>query len=207
MLAPKVSMTFHQNSPPLMIITQVVSISFLLLLHSPSPALALPTSSTHNPSSLVDSVCKEANEEGHLNYNDCVAALMLDPKALSARNKKLLAKIELNLALSNSTSSLTYIDAMAKKEKSSPALKSALEYCVSQYKDTVQCFKMALMDLDVDPEAANYDAFVANDGQYYCGEQLNSKGFQSQVVDSINTRNYYVMLYSRIGQIITNKMT
>ncbi|XP_044474947.1 uncharacterized protein LOC123202861 [Mangifera indica] len=178
-----------------------------ILANQLQPALALPTSSTHKPSSLVDSVCKEANELGHLNYNDCVAALVFDPKASFAKNKKLLAKIELNLAISNSTSSLTYIDAMAKKEKSSPALKSALEYCVSQYQCTVQCFKMALTDLDVDPEAANYDAFVANDGQYYCGEQLNSRGSQSQVVDSINTRNYYVMLYSRIGQIITNKMT
>ncbi|XP_044475800.1 uncharacterized protein LOC123203506 isoform X3 [Mangifera indica] len=108
------------------------------------------------------------------------AALALDPKALSTTNVKLLAKIALNLAVSNSTSSLKYIDAMAKKEKSSPKLKSAHEFCISQYQYTVNSFKSALSDLDVDPMTANYDAKVASDGASYCADKLKSEGFQSK---------------------------
>ncbi|XP_044475327.1 uncharacterized ATP-dependent helicase C29A10.10c-like [Mangifera indica] len=108
------------------------------------------------------------------------AALALDPKALSTTNVKLLAKIALNLAVSNSTSSLKYIDAMAKKEKSSPRLKSAHEFCISQYQYTVNSFKSALSDLDVDPMTANYDAKVASDGASYCADKMKSEGFQSK---------------------------
>ncbi|XP_044474937.1 uncharacterized protein LOC123202852 [Mangifera indica] len=179
MNAPRTSTTFHQNYPLLTIISQIFSISFVLLLHSPSPTLALSTSSNDGPSSLVNSVCEETTQ---CSYKDCVAALALDPKALSTTNVKLLAKIALNLAVpvSNSTSSLKYIDAMAKKEKSSPRLKSAHEFCISQYQYTVNSFKSALTDLDVDPMTANYDAKVASDGASYCADKLKSGGFQSK---------------------------
>ncbi|XP_044475329.1 uncharacterized protein LOC123203178 [Mangifera indica] len=203
MNAPRTSMTFHQNYPLLTIISQIFSISFVLLLHSPSPTLAFSTSSNDGPSSLVNSVCKETT---HCSYKNCVAALALDPKALSATNVKLLAQIALNLAVSNTTSSLIYIDAMAKKERSSPRLKLALEYCVSEYEYTVNAFKASLGDLEVDPLYANYDALVAYDGAYNCADKLKSEGFQSQDVDSIRTRNNYVSIYSDIGGTITNKM-
>ncbi|XP_044474953.1 uncharacterized protein LOC123202867 [Mangifera indica] len=203
MYAHKTSMAFHHNSPPLMIITQVFSISFLLLIHSLLPALALVASSNNGPSSLVRSVCEETSQ---CSYKDCVAALALDPKALSTTNVRLLAKIALNLAISNSTNSLKYIDAMAKKEKSSPRLKSALEFCISQYQYTVNSFKSALSDLDVDPMTANYDAKVASDGAYYCADKLKSEGFQSKDVDSVRARNNHVLIYSDIGYTVTNKM-
>ncbi|XP_044474939.1 uncharacterized protein LOC123202854 [Mangifera indica] len=203
MNAPKISMTFHHNSPPLMIITQAFSISFFLFLHSHSLALALVAPSKDGPSSLVNSVCKGTTQ---CSYNDCVAALALDPKTLSTTNVKLLAKTALNLAISNTTNSQTYIDKMAKKEKSSPRLKSALEFCVSQYQYSVNSFKSALRQLDVDPMTANFDAKVASDGANYCAGRLNSEGFRSQDVDSVRVKINHVLIYSDIGYTVTSKM-
>ncbi|KAJ0086761.1 uncharacterized protein LOC116146458 [Pistacia vera] len=198
-------MASHRNSPPLTIITQLLSISFFLLLHSPSPATAVPATNNDAPSSLVNKVCQKTTL---CSYNDCVAALALDPKSSSATDAKALAKIALKLAVSNSTSSEKYIDEMAKNEGSSPGLKSALEYCVLQYQSVVLLsFRSALNEVDDDPLTANYDAKFASDGAYYCGEKLKSGGFQSHDVDSIRTRNNYVTIYSDIGFAVTNMIS
>ncbi|XP_044511550.1 cell wall / vacuolar inhibitor of fructosidase 2-like [Mangifera indica] len=187
----------------LMIITQVLSISFFLLHQSPLPAITVPTLNIEAPSSLVNRVCKMTTI---CSYKDCIAALALDPRASSTSNPKALAKIALKLVVSNSTNSKKYIEAMAKKQCFSLSLKSALEYCVSQYESVViPSFKMALKEVDEDPLTANYDAKVASDGANYCEEKLSCEGCHD--VASITTRNYYVKIYSDIGFAVTNMIS
>ncbi|KAH7568094.1 hypothetical protein ACOSP7_009502 [Xanthoceras sorbifolium] len=172
---------FHTN-----VLIQI-TICFFLLLLSLSPIKA----------NLVNDVCKDTQ-----NPTSCVSALELDAKATSTTDLKALAKMALQLAVSNSTNSKKYIEEMAGKT-TEPALKKALETCVSNYVYSVGSFNSALEELDEDMDTATYDAKVAGDGAQYCEDALAFGGVKEA---SVSTRNGYVFLYSDIGFVITNKL-
>ena len=164
-----------------------ITILFFLFLHSLSPATA----------NLVSDVCKETK-----NPPSCVSALNQDPKSPSTTDVKALAKIALQLAVSNSTTSKNDIQNLAKKS-TQPTLKKALDICVSSYVQVVASFNSSLHEIDEDPQTANYDASVAGDGARSCEDALASGGLK---VASVSTLNGYVFLHSNIGDVITSRL-
>lgn len=172
------------------------AIALFLIIHSPSQTDARILK--NSPSTLVDSVCKNA-----LNYSDCVSALESDPQTPSASDLKVLAKIAFAIAVTNTTNGKDYIAKMAKDSSTATSLVPALKQCVSDYESAVVSFDSAKVELDEDIMSANYDAKVAGDSAVSCETSLNSTRLD---VPSVRARNYYVNLFSNIGYVITDML-
>lgn len=181
-----------------LVMKQVAAAAIALLLIIRSPSQTNARILKNSPSTLVESVCKKA-----LNYADCVSSLDSDPQTPSASDLKTLAKIALEIAVTNTTNSKDYIDKMAKDNSTAPSLIPALKQCVSNYESAVVSFDSAKVELDEDIMSANYDAKVAGDSAVSCETTLNSTRLD---VPSVRARNYYVNLFSNIGYVITDML-
>ncbi|XP_062099142.1 pectinesterase inhibitor-like [Humulus lupulus] len=148
-------------------------------------------------SNLVDSVCKET-----LDYTKCLEALESDPKSKTTTDLKVLAKIAVQLSISNAKGSLSFIHDEIKKGTGG-AQQEALEKCASSYETVVESFNSALIELDDDVLSANYDIKVAGDDVDSCKSELVSKKVE---IPALSDRNDQVKLYSNIGFVITNKL-
>ena len=167
-------------------------ISLFFLIHFLSPAQAA--------SKLVEGVCHETN-----NYSFCIQALESDPKTRAAKNYMDLAVIALNLGISNSTATRSYIARLYKnpKKKRDHRKKSALKSCLWGYDGTVLSFRSALMELKEDPLTANYNAKVAGDGAVYCSSFMASARIKDS---SISDGNRFASSLSFIAFLITNHL-
>ncbi|KAJ6876700.1 hypothetical protein NC651_029642 [Populus alba x Populus x berolinensis] len=79
------------------------------------------------PSKLMQDICKET-AKSHGSYDDCVSALELDPTADSADINKL-AKISLQLGISNTADTRNYIKKLLKN--ATPESQETLNTCLS----------------------------------------------------------------------------
>ncbi|KAF5749234.1 putative invertase inhibitor [Tripterygium wilfordii] len=176
------------------------SLSHLLLL---ATLLILSLSIIHvkargkTPSQLVEEVCSRTGDTSSF----CTKTLESDPRTSSARDFRALAKIALDLAVTNSTKTEAYIKNMLKKNAKPGKLKSALESCVASYEETIISFRSALVEIDEDKMSANYDAKVAGDGPLQCDQALESAGVK---VESISMANQITYRFSVIGVEITD---
>ncbi|RVX13293.1 putative invertase inhibitor [Vitis vinifera] len=165
-------------------------IPLLFLTHSLSPA--------HAASELVDGVCHESQ-----NYSFCIQALESDPKTPAAKDYMDLAVISLNLGISNTTDTRSYINDLYESPETDPSKKPALKGCISGYDGAVGSFKSALGELKEDALTANYDAKVAGDGAVSCEDQLASGGVKDS---SISARNQFTLSLSNIADVITTHL-
>ncbi|KAB1201074.1 Cell wall / vacuolar inhibitor of fructosidase 2 [Morella rubra] len=184
---------------------QLVAISLSLLVYSPPTAAAQyapfpspmeETASEDAPPKLVEEVC---NRSGVSEF--CVEALESDPRTASAPDLLSIAKIALDLAKTNATSTRNYIDGMLKRDDTKPALRPALEKCASSYELVFASFSSAHDELEEDPMTANYDALIAGDYISSCDEELSSGGVS---VPSISAKNQVMMYFVRIGDTVTD---
>ncbi|KAF4352095.1 hypothetical protein CsatB_006742 [Cannabis sativa] len=174
-------------------ISTTLSLFFFLFLFSSSTK-----AQTSSPSSnLVDTICKET-----LDNTKCLAALESDPRSKTTTSLKALAKISVQLSISNAKGSLNFINNEIKKGSGS-GQQEVLEQCASSYKATVESFSSALKELDDDVMSANYDIKVAGDDADLCQAELVSKKVE---IPSLEDRNDQVKLFSNIGFVITNKL-
>uniref|UniRef100_A0A803NGK2 Pectinesterase inhibitor domain-containing protein n=1 Tax=Cannabis sativa TaxID=3483 RepID=A0A803NGK2_CANSA len=137
-----------------------------------------------------------------LDNTKCLAALESDPRSKTTTSLKALAKISVQLSISNAKGSLNFINNEIKKGSGS-GQQEVLEQCASSYKATVESFSSALKELDDDVMSANYDIKVAGDDADLCQAELVSKKVE---IPSLEDRNDQVKLFSNIGFVITNKL-
>ena len=183
----------NMDSPNLKISTlvSIFLLFFFLSLSSPS--------STKGESELVDTICHET-----INYTKCLEALGSDPES-KTQNLKDLAKITLQLSISNAKDSLSFINKKIKSNETDQPeeVLATLKQCAFWYEAVIASFRSALIELKEDVMTANYDIKVAGDNADYCENELVSKKVE---VPSLSERNYQVKLYSSIGFVITNKL-
>ncbi|KAL3573430.1 hypothetical protein D5086_024043 [Populus alba] len=151
------------------------------------------------PSILMQDICKET-AKSHGSYDDCVSALELDPTADSADINKL-AKISLQLGISNTANTRNYIKKLLKN--ATPESQETLNTCLSSYVAATASFKSALSELGEDPLSANYDSLVAGDDVQACEDEMARNKAQ---IPGIITRNNYGKLYSAIAFVVTNHL-
>ena len=167
----------------------LTTIALFFLIHFISPAKAA--------SEIVEGVCNDSD-----NYSFCIQALESDPKTPAAKNHMDLAVIALNLGISNSTATRSYISRLYKnpKKKTDQRKKSALEGCLWAYDGAVSSFRSALMELKEDPLTANYDSKVAGDGAVHCSGLMTSSGIKDS---SMSNGNDFILRFSNIAFVIT----
>ncbi|KAF4352094.1 pectinesterase inhibitor-like [Cannabis sativa] len=176
-------------------IPTTLSLSLLFFLFLFSSSTKAQTSSPSNI--LVDKICKKT-----LDNTKCLAALESDPRSKTATSLKALAKISVQLSISNAKGSLNFINDEIKKGSGS-GQQEVLEQCASSYKAMVLSFSSALEELDEDVMTANYDIKVAGDDADLCQAEMASKKVE---IPSLADRNDQVKLYSNIGFVITDKL-
>lgn len=147
---------------------------------------------------LSSQVCQKTTDNAR-----CLRALGSDSRTSKATDLTALANICLDLAVANSSDSLTFLQKMNRDPSTSPALKSALGSCVNNYQSAVASFKSAISDLQSDVMTASYDIKVATDGPKICSDDLAKRGLS---VPEISSRNNYIQLFSNIGDVITSAM-
>lgn len=197
MASPKPNINLVIPKSPLQNANMVSQIHAVLLLSLSIHVFShsfLPANAEEHDLVDVEGICRET-----INYKGCMQALHSDPRTKKTSNFMDLAKIALELGVKNSTESKAYIDHFHKENPTTPAI----EKCSSWYQAVVASFRGALSELDDDALSANYDVKVASDYADGCEKDLASSGVK---VPSISTRNQYVLLYSSIGYVITNKL-
>ncbi|KAH7525091.1 hypothetical protein FEM48_Zijuj06G0188200 [Ziziphus jujuba var. spinosa] len=155
----------------------------LLIFLSTSPS---PTNAT---SKLVDSVCRKTDYS-----SKCQQLIGSDPRTKDLVDPKKLAKVVLEMGISDAERSYKFINRMLKNNPTEPIKK-----CLSSYQDVAATFKSALAEIDEDPETANYDVKIAVDYADDCENEL-AKGPPNP---EISARNVQVRLYSSIGFVVT----
>ena len=173
------------------------AVSLSLFLYSPSPTKAAAAPPPSSPD-LVENVCNTTQVYDH---EFCMKVLGSDPRTASAPDILAIAKIALDLAVTNATNVRNYIDGRVKSnDVNSDALKTALEKCASCYEAVYFSFRSSLAELDVDAMTANYDAKVAGDDVLDCENEMSSRGVSDP---SMSAKSEVMMHFVRIGDAVT----
>ncbi|KAF5749226.1 putative invertase inhibitor [Tripterygium wilfordii] len=146
---------------------------------------------------LVEEVCSGSFDISSI----CKQTLLSDPRTSATHNLLSLAKIGLELAITNSTGTRDQIKDMLKNNPNPGKMRTALESCANAYEGIVSSFEGALNELSQgEMQGANYDAFITSDGADYCDKALALAGAK---VDSISTANQITINFSKIGYLVT----
>ncbi|XP_050214257.1 cell wall / vacuolar inhibitor of fructosidase 2-like [Mercurialis annua] len=163
--------------------------------------MILISDSTAKTNDLVHDICS-ATASSSIKFEDCASALESDPRTPKA-DLKLLAKITMELGISNSTNTESLIKNMASNVTTPETLRKPLKECLESYVNLIASFKGALTELDVDPMSANYDVKMVGDYALYCENALTR---EKAKIGAVSIRNSYAMLYSSIGYVITARL-
>ncbi|KAM7251837.1 hypothetical protein ACFE04_023720 [Oxalis oulophora] len=139
------------------------------------------------PSNLVSDFCSTMG-----NPSACLSAIERDPKSATVSKYYDLAKMVVNLAITDSANSLEFIK--SSKGKYDP---KAIELCIGGFDYAVNSFRGALAEIDVDAQSASYDAAVATDGATTCLTAF--KDAKINVPKEISIRVDNLQLYSILG--------
>ena len=192
-------------SPMLYVVLFAAVSSSLFPITSPSPTETAaapyapsPSPIAHSSPELVQFICNLTSV-----YEFCMEALGSDPRTASAPDIRSMAKIALDLAVTNATNVRNYIGCMLNRKDLKPAaLKSALEKCGSWYESVFYSFRSALVEVgEDDAMTANYDALVAGDFIHDCEWELSSRGVSDP---SISAKGQVMMHFVRIGDTVTD---
>ncbi|GMN48533.1 hypothetical protein TIFTF001_017708 [Ficus carica] len=179
-------------------ISTVVSM-FLVLVFLSRSSHQYSASTKQAETNLVDTVCKET-----INNTNCLEFLESDPRTKNAMDLNDLAKLVLELALSNAKDSQNFINNMITGVYEPDHCQQVLEKCAFWYEAVVASFRSALLELEEDVMSANYDVEIAGDDAGNCENEMI---LNKVVIPSVSERNYQVKLYSNIGDVITNKLS
>ncbi|EEF38053.1 cell wall / vacuolar inhibitor of fructosidase 2 [Ricinus communis] len=172
----------------------ILSAIFMLLISH--------TSAENAQSKLVEDICRSTAKLPSVKFEDCVGALQLDPRTPTA-NLTILAQISIQLGISNATETQTFVKNMANNSTTPAPLRKPLRTCLSWYEAVIMSFKSALEELDEDMLSANYDVKIAGDDALECEAELTR---DKAKIPPLTARNYYALLYSSIGFVITDRL-
>lgn len=80
------------------------------------------------------------------------------------------------------------------------ALYPVLIECASSFNSSASNFETAKNDLEEDPETANYDIFLVNDGPHYCNQVMADNNVTNAEVQGLGNN---IRFFAKIGNVVT----